>query len=22
MEYYKDELGHGVECKFYRSKNK
>ncbi|KTC80107.1 MULTISPECIES: GNAT family N-acetyltransferase [Legionella] len=22
MEYYKDALGHGVECKFYRSKNK
>lgn len=22
MEYYKDDLGHGVACKFYRSKNK
>ncbi|CAM2963282.1 GNAT family N-acetyltransferase [Legionella worsleiensis] len=22
MEYYKDDLGHGVECKFYRSINK
>ena len=21
MEYYKDDLGHGIECKFYRSKN-
>lgn len=22
MEYYKDEMGHGVECKFYRIRNK